>query len=190
MIILHRFLLTGPWLPFPQRISYKIRLLMLLCRDTGQSGVQGLLLWLVRNVLNNLPVGLSRCCRSWSFEIYQRDAWKQTCSELVFLTGTHFEFVLHFVVVRYYVRSNNNSNGLSRTIMILFSDSGSYRNQGLVNADHFSIFHDIMPAVFLRTHVCWPIHYSSTSTHVLWLGRIADIGHVHIVLFIISVPQT
>ena len=88
------------WLPYPQRISYKICLLMfkclkglapaylsislisvlalrllwvvlvrdlqleviLLCRDTGQSGVQGLLLWLVRNVGTNCRLD-SEICR-------------------------------------------------------------------------------------------------------------------------------
>ena len=85
------------WLPYPQRISYKICLLMfkclkgltpaylsdlcvgtaavvgrsglrsaveviLLCRDIGQSGVQGLLLWLVRNVGTNCRLD-SEICR-------------------------------------------------------------------------------------------------------------------------------
>ena len=33
--------------------------------------------------------------------------------------------------------------------------------------DHFSIFHDVMPAVFLCTHVCWPIHQ---GRHLRGLG--------------------
>ena len=103
------------WLPFPQRISYKICLLMfkclnglalflisvlalqllwvvlvwdlqheviLLCRDTGQSWVQGLLLRLARNVGTNCRLDSEICrlvLKLW------RDAWRHTCSELVFL---------------------------------------------------------------------------------------------------------
>ena len=85
------------WLPYPQRISYKICLLMFKCLkglapaylsdlcvgtaavvgrsglrsaargdlvvpDTGQSGVQGLLLWLVQNVGTNCQLD-SEICR-------------------------------------------------------------------------------------------------------------------------------
>ena len=90
-------LIDSHWLPFPQRISYKICLLLFKClkglapaylsdlcagtavvvdrsglrsaargdlvvRDTGQSGVQGLLLWLVRNVGTNCRLE-SEICR-------------------------------------------------------------------------------------------------------------------------------
>ena len=34
------------------------------------------------------------------------------------------------------------------------SDSGSYIGSRIGICDHFSIFHDVMPAFFLFTHVC------------------------------------
>ena len=48
-----------------------------LCRDTGLSGVQGLLLWLVRNVGTNfrLDSGISRLVLRLSL-----NTWKHTCS--------------------------------------------------------------------------------------------------------------
>ena len=66
-----------------------------LCRDSGLSGVQGLLLWLVRNVGTNcqLDSGICRLVLRLSL-----NTWKHTCSELVFLIKhALFEFVLHFV---------------------------------------------------------------------------------------------
>ena len=66
---------------------------ILLCRDTEQSGVQGLLLWLVRNVGTNGRL---------DSEIYRLvlrlllDTWKHTCSELVFL-------IRHALLSLYYI---------------------------------------------------------------------------------------
>ena len=55
---------------------------VLLCRDTGQSGVQGLLLWLVGYVGTNCRLDAEICRLVLRLS---RDAWKHTCSELVFL---------------------------------------------------------------------------------------------------------
>ena len=64
-----------------------------LCRDTGLSGVQGLLLWLVRNVRTNcrLDSGICRLVLRLSL-----NTWKHTCSELVFL-------IRHALLSLYYI---------------------------------------------------------------------------------------
>ena len=66
---------------------------ILLCRDTGQSGVQGLLLWLVQNVGTNCRLD-SEICRL--VLKLSRDAWRHTCSELAFL-------IRHALLSLYYI---------------------------------------------------------------------------------------
>ena len=77
------------WPPYSQHISYRICLLMFKClkglapaypqfevillyRDTGQSGVQGLLLWLVRNVgFRDLSVGPETFARNLKTHLFK-----------------------------------------------------------------------------------------------------------------------
>ena len=66
---------------------------ILLCLDIGQSGVQGLLLWLVRNVGTNCRLD-SEICRLVPRLLL--DTWKHTCSELVFL-------IRHALLSLYYI---------------------------------------------------------------------------------------
>ena len=64
-----------------------------LCRDTGQSGVQGLLLWLVREVGINCRLDSEICRLILRLSL---DTWKHTCSELVFL-------IRHALLSLYYI---------------------------------------------------------------------------------------
>ena len=62
---------------------------ILLCRATGQSGVQGFLLWLVRNVGKKLPVGLR------DLSVGPETFAKQFKTHL--FRAEFSEFLLHFV---------------------------------------------------------------------------------------------
>ena len=71
---------------------------ILLCRDTGQSGVQGLLLWLVRN-WNKLPVGLRDL--SVGSETFARRLKTHLFRKDFFWLGTHFWVCITFCRVRH-----------------------------------------------------------------------------------------
>jgi len=74
-------------------------------------------------------------------------------------------------------QGDTNIDNSKNSQSVFISDSGSYSIMGYVY-DHFNNHHDVMPVVFLCTHVCWPNTntLSSKSRHVLRLDRIADIG--------------